>query len=89
MSDTILVVMRLADMRRGHPAQDNTHVCSRCKEPVGIYPSGQHALRQQPELPIICNVCVDMKPGDIQRPTARSYEEFVKEHRDSIDMKRH
>jgi hypothetical protein len=56
-----LIVMRLADMTRVHPHQDESRVCSRCGERVGIYPSGQRALAAVPDLEIVCHVCCD--PG--------------------------
>jgi hypothetical protein len=53
------VVMRLADMDRVHPRQDNSRVCASCGERVGVYPSGQHALLINPRIEIICQRCVD------------------------------
>ena len=53
-----LLVMRLADMRLVHPQQDNTKVCSECGYQVGIYPSGQAALRRDPMLTVVCQVCI-------------------------------
>lgn len=52
----ILKVMRLADMHRVHPNQI-TSKCARCKEDVGIYPSGQLAMKKYPDLEIVCAVC--------------------------------
>lgn len=52
-----LVCMRLADMHRVHPDQDNTRACDRCGHTVGIYPSGQRMLRKIPTLKIVCVVC--------------------------------
>jgi hypothetical protein len=58
MSDSpVLIVMRLADMQRRHPAQDNSRFCPQCKHRVGIYPSGQGALKRDPTLTIRCQVC--------------------------------
>ena len=37
----ILLVMRLEDMSRVHPKMDNSQVCDRCQQQVGIYPSGE------------------------------------------------
>jgi len=51
--------MRLADMHRVHPQQDNTKVCSVCGHQVGIYPSGQAALRRDPMMIVVCQVCAD------------------------------
>jgi hypothetical protein len=56
---TQLIVMRLADMHRGHPAQDNSKTCSKCNRQVGIYPSGQKVLLAQPSVEIVCNVCAE------------------------------
>jgi hypothetical protein len=53
----VLIVMRLGDMHRVHPDQDNTHTCPSCGERVGIYPSGQRALQGVPGLTIICEPC--------------------------------
>ena len=53
----MLIVMRLADMTRVHPNQDNDHVCMRCGHIVGIYPSGQGVLRDEPDTEIVCQVC--------------------------------
>lgn len=56
-----LIVMRLADMWKRHPDQNNSRVCNRCGAPVGIYPSGQLALKENPELLIICIQCISIK----------------------------
>jgi hypothetical protein len=53
----ILIVMRLADMHRVHPSQDNSRVCATCGEPVGIYPSGQRVLKTDPTIRIVCSRC--------------------------------
>jgi len=52
-----LVVMRLAEMHRIHPEQDNSRACVKCGERVGIYPSGQAMLRRFPEARVICSHC--------------------------------
>lgn len=57
MSDVRLVVMRLIDMHKMHPQQDNSKVCALCGQPVGIYPSGQAAIRTEPTIEIVCSVC--------------------------------
>lgn len=54
----ILVCMRLDDMHRIHPKQDNSRSCIRCGHQVGIYPSGQEALARDPTLDIICPHCL-------------------------------
>jgi hypothetical protein len=79
-----LVAMRLVNMRKVHPAQDNSRVCSRCGSRVGIYPSGQRALRQYPGLPVICLQCsVKGAPPDEVAPAA-SAAEVVQEARESV-----
>ena len=54
-----LLVMRLADMGRIHPQQDNTRFCSKCNERVGVYPTGQAWMKKNPRTKLICSVCVD------------------------------
>ena len=58
-----LIVMRLVEMRRVHPKQDNSRVCATCGEQVGIYPSGQDMLRRDPTVRVICSHCVE--PVDV------------------------
>ena len=53
----VLVAMRLEDMHVVHPMQDNTRSCVRCRHVVGIYPSGQAALKRWPRLEIQCARC--------------------------------
>jgi len=53
-----LLVMRLVDMGRIHPKQDNSKVCSKCGHQVGIYPTGQKWLKKYPKTVIICPQCV-------------------------------
>ena len=53
-----LVAMRLADMTKMHPAQDESRTCAECGWRVAIYPSGQRALRDFPEMRIMCSRCV-------------------------------
>lgn len=52
----ILITMRLADMRRVHPGQIVRH-CADCGSAVGIYPSGQHAIKTNPGIRVVCQVC--------------------------------
>lgn len=56
-----LIVMRLADMKRVHPDQI-TAKCSGCGHVVAVYPSGQNAMRQYPDIKLMCQVC--RQPGD-------------------------
>lgn len=62
---TSLLVMRLKDMHRVHPRQDDSKVCARCGHRVGIYPSGQQVLKQDPSVEIVCSVCMEQ---DSRRP---------------------
>lgn len=55
---SVLIVMRLAEMKRVHPRQIEL-VCDRCGERVGIYPSGQRIIMAQPKTVVLCNYCGD------------------------------
>ena len=79
----VLVAMRLEDMHVVHPMQDNTRSCVRCRQVVGIYPSGQAALKRWPRLEIQCARCARPTDADVGVPAARSREEFLAEKRDS------
>jgi hypothetical protein len=61
----VLLVMRLADMERVHPDQDNSRVCGQCGERVGIYPSGQEVLRRVPTATIVCERCNQPAPAEV------------------------
>jgi hypothetical protein len=79
-----LVAMRLADMVRVHPHQDNSKKCSDCGHQVGIYPSGQNALRHNKTMKILCSRCAmeRREPGERALPAA-SWSEMMQEKRDS------
>ena len=70
---SILVVMRLAEMRRIHPAQIES-VCDGCGQKVGIYPSGQNIIAADPRTRVLCNHCTDptkatgFAPGALAEP---------------------
>jgi hypothetical protein len=64
MKNPELLVMRLCDMGRIHPQQDNSHKCSRCGFQVGIYPSGQEHIKKHPNIRIVCTICADAGPPD-------------------------
>lgn len=84
-----LVTMRIADMTRMHPAQDDSHVCAECGHPVGLYPSGQAALRKYPSMKILCSVCAVLRPAEmIQNMPAADFETIMAESRDSFDVGR-
>jgi hypothetical protein len=63
-----LIVMRLAEMHRVHPRQDDSRVCSKCGERVGIFPSGQAVLQRDPTTQIFCHICYvnGEAPADIE-----------------------
>lgn len=83
MSEEIkLVVMRLKDMWKVHPDQDSSRVCSKCGEPVGIYPTGQRSLRNFPEMAIICHVCASGVKGAKAFPAA-PWDEIKREFTES------
>ena len=83
-----LVTMRLSDMSRMHPAQDDSHVCGECGHPVGIYPSGQSALRKWPEMKVICSHCAISAhaPREIENVLAADFDTIMQESRDSFDV---
>jgi hypothetical protein len=84
-----LVTMRIADMTRMHPAQDDSHVCGECGHPVGLYPSGQAALRKYPAMKILCSVCAITRPaGEIENIAAADFETIMEESRASFDVGR-
>ena len=86
MQPVRLVTMRLVDMHKAHPEQV-TRQCAFCHEPVGVYPSGQKALREHPEAEIVCQVCVGKKydKTGIHKPAA-PVAEILQEIRDSHDV---
>ena len=71
-----LIVMRLLDMHKMHPEQSNEYACEVCGAVVGIYPSGQRAIKDNPKLQIICISCwtKDDRPA-IMVPAPGSIEE--------------
>ena len=87
MNPDALVAMRLIDMVKVHPAQDNTRVCGTCGQRVGIYPSGQRALRDHPGMAIVCQVCALKQPPDEGVPAA-PWPEIAEEARQSLPVKR-
>ena len=58
-----LIAMREADMVLVHPCMDTQHVCVRCRETVGLFPSGQAVLRQNARVDIVCQHCVTDREG--------------------------
>jgi hypothetical protein len=80
-----LLVMRLVDMGRIHPGQDNSHKCSRCGYQVGIYPSGQDFLRKNDTARIVCTICADVSSKSIifEAPS----DQIIQEMRESLPKK--
>lgn len=84
-----LVVMRLVDMHKMHPLQDSSKLCDLCGAPVGIYPSGQAAIRADPTIEIVCSVCA-LKAFERFEDTAIPAGDpgtIAQEIRDSFDVK--
>jgi hypothetical protein len=84
-----LVCMRLVDMHKVHPEQA-TRACALCREPVGVYPSGQKALRlNQGRIEIVCQVCAvkNLDKRDLNQPAA-PFGEILQEVLDSTPVKR-
>ena len=84
----VLLVMRLCDMHRVHPGQDNSHVCERCGFQVGIYPSGQDMLKEHPDARILCSICgqvdkIKFDAGSYDPPSAQ----IIQEMKDSKEKK--
>ena len=81
----MLVCNRLTEMTKMHPQQDDTHTCSKCDYPVGIYPSGQKAIKRWPNITIVCSHCavISALPTDKYIPAAETREEFAAEARES------
>jgi hypothetical protein len=78
-SDVRLICMRLADMKVTHPEQV-TDLCFKCGHEVGIYPSGQRALKRHPRTQIVCVRCAKPKEFDLGMPAAETREEYEAEH---------
>lgn len=80
-----LICMRLAQMVRRHPAQDNSKRCSRCRQRVGIYPSGCAALKADPTIAILCNICFENETFDVFVPAAETREDHEREMSESYE----
>lgn len=81
---TELICTRLIDMKVMHPDQV-TLTCHECGLPVGVYPSGQKALKRYPKMEITCAKCAEMTPQRLVEDAfpAGSIEEIIQETRDS------
>ena len=67
---SVLITMRLSDMQRVHPEQI-TGRCVECGHEVGIYPSGQRALKTHPGMKVVCQVCRPPRKLSALAPGAR------------------
>ncbi len=54
----LLVTMRVVNCIVQHPQADYSHKCNRCNEPVCIWPTGQAAISEIPEIEVVCDVCI-------------------------------
>ena len=81
MPEYCLIAMRLEDMHVVHPSQDNTRSCDECQQILGIYPSGQAALKRWPDARLLCPHCANVDNFDETMPAAQSREEFLAERR--------
>jgi hypothetical protein len=83
-----LVCTRLIDMTVTHP-QQTQELCSKCQHIVGVYPTGQRAIKKYPQMKILCSLCAGLQtlPGGdevtVECIPAGSWEEIVQEKRDS------
>lgn len=75
---------RLADMTMMHPDQVEME-CHNCHHKIGVYPSGQRALKRWPKMKPICINCVMLDRSLVQefRPAAVSIDELLQETRES------
>lgn len=79
-----LICMRLADMTCVHPRQDDSRTCAECGERVGIYPSGQKALKANPAMVIVCARCAFANPDpDAEHALAAPLGDIRQEARES------
>lgn len=85
-----LTVMRLADMHRMHPQQDNSRTCDLCGARVGIYPSGLSAIKAHPAIEIVCSVCTfkELDPWADNSQPAAGLDVILQEMRDSYPAKK-
>jgi hypothetical protein len=84
-----LVTMRIADMTRMHPAQDDSHACAECGHACALYPSGQAALRKWPTMKVICAHCACKRPRhEIENMPAADFDTIMQEGRESVKVSR-
>jgi hypothetical protein len=70
-----LIVMRLAEMGRVHPKQIERK-CDGCGEVCGIYPSGQAAIRREPDIEVVCNHCHPIADDPVRLAPGAGIEPF-------------
>jgi hypothetical protein len=81
-----LIAMRYIDMTRMHPDQDDTHKCHKCGFGVGIYPTGQRALAENPKMKITCVHCASLAPPGTEIYPAGPIDEIMQESRESFPV---
>lgn len=70
MKSAKLIVMRLADMVMVHPDMAIME-CEQCGVEVGVYPSGQMAMKMYPGgMELVCSVCNPPAPDTPPVPGA-------------------
>jgi hypothetical protein len=78
----LLICTRLEDMTLNHPEQTN-ELCSKCQHAVGVYPTGQRAIRDYPSMQIVCSKCVDPFEEGSTTYSVGSIDEIVQEKNES------
>ena len=77
-----LICTRIANMTVTHPEQVEK-ICTKCGHVVAVYPTGQRALAQWPDTPIVCSVCIDPFDEEAEIFSAGSAEETLQEYHES------
>jgi hypothetical protein len=80
----MLVCTRLSDMTVMHPEQTQ-ELCSKCQHVVGVYPTGQRAIKNYPDMKILCAQCASLRelgPED-EIYAAGTVGEIIKERNES------
>ena len=78
-----LVCTRLQDMTQMHPNQIEAECCN-CHHKVGVYPTGQRAMKKWPKMGVWCVNCASLDRRLIdQYKAAGSLTEILQEMRES------
>ena len=77
-----LICTRLGDMTVMHPEQVEK-ICTKCGHVVGVYPTGQRAIRDYPDMKVVCSVCVDPFEEGAESYSVGSIDEIVRETHES------